>query len=297
MKEEVWLRAPEGALQAKVDLPSSKSVSNRVLLIRALCREPFRIAEVSEADDTRILQELIQNQPAFADCGAGGTTFRFLLALRCLQGIGGRISGSPRLVERPVRPLVETLQQLGAGIRYLKKEGFPPLLLSGGKMLGGSISIRADVSSQFVSALLLIAPRLSGGLRLQLSGKVVSSKYIDMTLALMRYFGVNSNVRDHTIEVPEAEYRSRDFTVPSDWSAAAFFYAMAALKPGSALTLPGLAEDVFQGDRALEVLMEDWGVSTERQGAEVLIRSRGIPERSFSYDFNDTPDLAQAFAV
>jgi 3-phosphoshikimate 1-carboxyvinyltransferase len=295
--EVLKLAAPPGPLTAHVLLPSSKSISNRLLIIRELSTAPFRIDQLSDADDTRILADLLSENANLENCGHGGTTMRFLLALRCLQGHEGIITGSSRLRVRPIRPLVDTLKALGAAISYEEKEGFLPLRLGKSVLHGGEISIRADVSSQFISALLLIAPRLNAPLSLQLTGNVVSSSYIKMSIDLMRSFGADITTAANCIVVKPSQYTARDFAVPADWSAAAFFYAMVALRPGSQMTLPRLGKDQLQGDRRLIELMKDFGVETLVQEDDVIISGTGVLKENYSYDFTETPDLAQAFAV
>lgn len=291
------LKAPPGPLNARVDLPASKSVSNRLLIIHALCKENFHIENLSLADDTRILNELLQGNFSVEDCGAGGTTVRFLLALRCLQGKETFITGSERLVKRPVAALVDSLRALGAQIDYAGKEGFLPLKLGKSILQGGVMSIRADISSQFISALLLVAPYMRHAFELHLSGTIVSFPYIEMTAALMKYFGADVSMEKEVIAVRPSVYKPRDFEIPADWSAAAFFYAMAALRPGTEMRLLKLGKDEFQGDSALMNFMTAFGVDTSLAGADVLIHSKGIEPHRYLFDFTNTPDLAQAFAV
>ncbi len=297
MNKQLVLTAPEHPFNSDIYLPASKSVTNRILIIRALTGEDFHIENLSAAEDSRILKERLDH-PVFEEyCGAGGTTVRFLLALRCLQSKEGLIYGSQRLMERPVRELVEKLRELGASIDYAEKEGYLPLLLGKSKLHGGDIELRADISSQFVSALLLIAPLLKEPLSLRLKGEMVSAPYLDMTLELMKFYGAKISRDGKQLTVHPVPYSARAFKVPADWSAAAFFYAMAALKPGSEFRLKNLAGDRYQGDRVLRQLMTDFGVESENPELDVIIRSTGMSRSPLVYDFNNTPDLAQAFAV
>jgi len=293
----VRIISPSVFLSVKTDLPASKSVSNRLLIIQSLCEDAFVLKNVSIADDTTILSDLINSNESIEDAGEGGTTFRFLLALRCLQGKSGILCGSKRLSERPVLTLVEALNSLGAGIEYIEKHGFPPLKLSGGKLQGNELKIDAGISSQFISALMLIAPYLPKGLRIVLEGEMVSSSYIKMTAVLMHQFGVDVQMERNEIVISNGKYTSKDVFIYSDWSAAAFFYAMAALKPNSTMSLLNLKEDDLQGDQVLVSLMHEWGVKSQFEIDEVCIQGIGIPEKKFIYDFTETPDLAQAFAV
>lgn len=297
MIDRTLLTAPEGPLYGEVLLPASKSISNRLLIIRALCPETLEIENLSAADDTRLLRDILHQDAFTADCGAGGTTVRFLLALQCLKGREGIITGSERLLQRPISPLIDTLRRMGAVIRYEGKEGFLPVRVGKAELKGGDITIRADVSSQFISALLLIAPCLQEGLSVHLTGEIVSLPYIGMTMALMRYFGAEVEMKGNRIRVLPGKYTARRFSVPADWSAAAFFYAMAALRPGTALTLKNLGDDRFQGDQQLKEFMRDFGVVSTVSGRDVVIKSGGIHGDVFNYDFTNTPDLAQAVTV
>lgn len=291
------LFAPEGPLKGNFPLPFSKSVCNRVLIIRAQCKEFFEIENLSDADDTRLLAHWLDAPSAIEDCGAGGTTFRFLLALRTAQGHDGILTGSERLRQRPVRVLVDALRLLGAELHYTAQEGFPPLRVGAKPMQGGQIPIDAGISSQFISAILLVAPSLPKKLELILEGDVVSGPYIDMTVSLMREFGVDVRHKGRRISVASAQYKAHPFTAPPDWSAAAYPYMLAALRPGSRIKLPFANTRSYQGDEVLRDLMVDWGVKTSAEGNDLIIESHGITDRKFSYDLSACPDLAQPFAV
>lgn len=294
---QIRVEMPLSPVKGTVDLPSSKSISNRALVIRSLCKDSFTLSALSDADDTTVLEKLLRQTGPVDDAGAGGTTFRFLLALRAFQQHQGVITGTLRLQERPVGILVDTLRDMGARMDYLQRDGYPPLQLNGGALCGGAYTLDGSVSSQFVSALMLIGPCLAGGLVLERSGRMVSSSYVEMTAALMRRFGVEVIINDRVIVVPEAAYVAKDYTVEADWSAAVFFYAMAALLPGSSMLLNRLSLSDIQADARLAVWMEEWGVRSVQEEGGVRISSSGIPDREFEYDFLNNPDLAQAFAV
>jgi len=297
MSDTIKLWAPSGPVSGEIVLPASKSVSNRLLIIRALCGGGFPVENLSEADDTRHLLSCLEQEVENEHCGDGGTTFRFLLALRACQGKSGTLAAEGRMLERPVAPLVEALNELGAGITYTKGEGRAAVRFSGKPMKGGEIRVPANISSQFLSALMLIAPCLPGGVEIRLEGDPVSRPYIDMTAGLMRKFGALVVQKDNMIAVAEGQYVAKSFLIPSDWSSAAVFYAMAALRPGSNLFFRDLAPDQYQGDRALALFMQDWGVQTSIVGNDIIITSSGIPSQSIETDFGDNPDLAQVFAV
>lgn len=291
------LHHPGNALTGTVQLPASKSISNRVLVIQSLCPAPFAISHLSTAADTQLLADGLSLSGPVLDAGAGGTTFRFLLAVAALKQYKGILKGTPRLMRRPVQELVEQLRALGADIGYPEQPGFPPLVLKGGALHGGVVEVDVSGTSQFLSALLLIAPCLPGGLSMLPKGRIVSGSYVRMTTALMAHFGVPVGMDGERLVVPEGNYLPGDFTIGADWSAAAFFYAFAALHPGSDLLLSGLRRGDGQGDEAIAGYMEAWGVTSETLPEGVRIRSSGIPHRSFSYDLLETPDLAQAMAV
>lgn len=294
------LRRAKGPIEGSVTLAGSKSISNRVLIIRALCGEHFPIRRLAAAKDTELLLALLGSRENVLDAGAAGTTFRFLTAYLALQPGAQVLTGTERMKQRPVGVLVEALRKLGARIEYLEKEGYPPLRIGSPEGMGRAreLSISAGTSSQYISALLLIAPTMPGGLALKLEGAPVSRPYIEMTLGLMRHFGVEHQWRADAIIVPQQPYRPRPFTVEADWSAASYYYAMAALSGEASLQLNGLFAGSLQGDAILVDMMRQFGVETRFNEDGILLTKRGnsIPE-SFEWDFLRCPDLAQTVAV
>ena len=288
---------PASFAESKIELPSSKSVSNRLLLIHELGKFGFGEMNWSEADDTQVLKRLLENKYEVEDCKAGGTTFRFLLALRCLQGQETLLTGSPRLIERPIKPLVDALNSLGAKIEYLEKEGFPPLKFNPCSLTGNEIEISSSISSQFISALLLIAPYLPAGLIISWIDQPVSFSYVQMTIQLMKQYGVDVIQNEFSLQVSKGTYQVTDFTIPADWSAAVFFFVMAALKTNQSIHLKNLKSNSFQGDEKLLDWMQQWGVECKVVEDGLVVEGKRIPTRDFEYDFTNTPDLAQAFAV
>lgn len=285
-------------LKGNIKLPSSKSLSNRALIINALCEEDFAIKGLSKAEDTQSLRRLLEGDDMILDAGAAGTTYRFLTAYLALQEDSRILTGSKRMLARPVGILVDALNELGANIEYLGKEGYPPIQIHAPKDdWQSSLSMDAGTSSQYISAILMIAPLLPDGLRLTLKGEIVSRPYIQMTLNLMGYFGVNHKWEEQVIHIPPAAYQARDFHVEADWSAASYYYAMAALSDEVDLLLEGLFEDTVQGDAILVDLMKQFGVlsSYEVAGVRLLKSARNID--LFDHDFIECPDLAQTFAV
>lgn len=294
------IEKPTRQIAGELTLAGSKSISNRALIIRALCRESFPIHQLANAKDTQLLLALLEQDADVYDAGPAGTTFRFLTAYLALQDGEQILTGSQRMKERPVGVLVDALRTLGAHIEYLEKEGYPPLRI--GKLqpekASAQLSVSAGTSSQYISALLMIAPTLPKGLQLTLEGKIVSRTYIEMTLNLMQYFGIDYRWEDNVISVPPQHYQAREFVVEADWSAASYYYAMAALAGDLDLQLNGLFEKSVQGDAILSQMMETLGVRTSfnKQGIRLQKNNRERPAQ-FTWDFILCPDLAQTLSV
>jgi 3-phosphoshikimate 1-carboxyvinyltransferase len=295
------LAPPQGPLRGTIELERSKSLSNRALVIRSLCAEPFALTGLSNADDTRILDRLLGQGPAVYDCGHGGTTLRFLTALLAFREGTQWLTGSARLCERPIGPLVEALRGLGADIRYAGREGCPPLEIGPPRHLPAPDALcplDASVSSQFVSALLMVGPTLPNGLHLRLGGKIASEPYIRMTVGLMAHFGATVRQHGRDLFVPPGAYRPAPLEIEADWSGAAYFLAMAALSEGSELFLPGLRPDSLQGDAVVRELIGPFGVETQWVPGGLAVRHRKGPGPDFfRHDFSDCPDLAQTMAA
>ena len=295
---------PHKDLQGSIALERSKSLSNRALIIRELCDTPFDIYHLSTSSDTRTLAAMLDQfraqETGLFDAGAGGTTFRFLTAFLAFQPGEQVLTGSDRLRERPVGPLVDALRQLGARIDYTEREGFPPLRIGAPdwNAYQPRVTVSASVSSQFISALLLVGPRLPEGLQVQLEDAIVSRSYIEMTLAMMRHFGVEVHLDDQEIKVPPAVYRGHSLEVEADWSAASYFYAFAALSETCDLFLEGLRQNSWQGDMVLAEKMQAFGVQTKFEKKGVRLIKFDNPNVPFlEWDFLPTPDLAQTISV
>jgi len=285
-----------------ISLPASKSESNRALIINALAKGTLdNLSNLAEARDTQTMIRLLSESGPEADVLDAGTTMRFLTAYYAVTGAKKKMTGTPRMCERPIGILVDALRALGADITYLNKEGFPPMQLNGFTFQANSeISIRGDVSSQFISALLMVAPLLPDGLTLQITGALGSKPYIEMTLAQMKHFGIkaNANWSTGTVEIPKQDYHLQPFAVESDWSGASYWYSMVALSPfeDCSLELLGLKEDSLQGDSAIKEIMEPLGVKSTYTGRGYLLTK--IPAKaSLTWDFTDCPDLAQTICV
>ncbi len=287
-------------LSGDIYLNGSKSISNRALIIRALSGQHFEINNLSNSKDTELMQVLLNSDSNLLDAGAAGTTFRFLTAYYSIQEGSQILTGTDRMKQRPISVLVGALNKIGADIEYLEKEGYPPLKINGSKELGkiSELTIPADTSSQYLSALLMIAPVLPNGLTLHLEGEIVSRPYLEMTLRMMEYFGVNHNWGENSIFVKPQSYQPKDFMVEADWSAASYWYAMAAFADECDLTLHGLFEDSMQGDSVLPKMMEAFGIKTEFDKNKVRLQKANTPPAPFfEWDFLPCPDLAQTFAV
>jgi len=288
--------APEN-INGNIKLPSSKSICNRALIINALSGSPYPIENLSDCDDTRAVVEALNSNGNHFDVGAAGTAMRFLTAF--LSKIVGEwtITGSERMKQRPIKILVDALNSLGARIEYIEKEGFPPLRIFGSALQGGEIELDGSVSSQYLSALLMVAPTMQHGLTIHLKDKIASKPYIFLTLKMMEDFGVKSTWSSGKFSVPAKEYKQIPFRVESDWSAAAYWYEILALYGEGEIFLEGLHKKSYQGDSAVAELFEPLGVKTRYEKNGVRLTTTEIRAESMIYNFTDQPDLVQTFAV
>lgn len=283
--------------RTNITLPTSKSISNRALIVNSLAYSPYSIQNLSESDDTKVMLDVFNSNSNKFDIGAAGTSMRFLTAY--LSKIVGEweLTGSSRMKQRPIGILVDALRKLGAQIDYIENDGFPPLKITGCALNGGELELAGNISSQYISAILMIAPTVQGGLTIKLTDEVVSKPYIHLTLKLMEEFGVKCQWDGATIIVPEAAYTPVRFTVEGDWSAASYWYEMVALSTEGEITLEGLYEQSYQGDSKVAELFEQLGVKTNFKNGLTTLSKIPITAKQFDYDFSDQPDLAQTFAV
>ncbi len=273
------LSAPQ-RLVGTVKVPASKSVSNRLLMLNALCDRPAVITNLAHCDDTDVMAAALTRRQGSIDVGDAGTAMRFLTAFFAAnEGVDIVLTGSQRMTQRPIAPLVDALRVLGADIGYAGREGWPPLHIAGRRLNGGAVSIDGTVSSQYISALLMIAPVI-GGLRLTIVGEPASRPYVEMTIALMRRFGASVRWNGEVIEVERGEYTARDTVVEGDWSNASYWLALKRLMPESSLTLESLRADSVQGDRVIGELI-----------------ARTYDGGLYRADLSDTPDLAPTMTV
>jgi 3-phosphoshikimate 1-carboxyvinyltransferase len=267
------------------------------LIINALAGAQSELHNLSDANDTQLMLRLVRSGDNIIDAEDAGTTMRFLTAYFCITNQDKILTGSHRMKERPIGILVEALRSLGGEIEYLEKEGYPSHHIKGfSGQKTDRISIRGDVSSQYISALMMVAPVLPKGLILTLQGKVGSRPYIDMTASLLKHFGVTTNVQANEIAIPNQAFKPAPFTVESDWSAASYWFAFAALADKAEITLPKLLNQSFQGDSAILKLMVELGVEGRFENG-LLRLSKKKNAQALRWDFTDCPDLAQTVAV
>ena len=291
------LFAPE-RLCATIALPKSKSITNRALVIAALCDGRPQVLQPACCDDTDVMVNALAQGGGDISVGAAGTAMRFLTAyFATRQGVNVTLDGDERMRQRPIGPLVDALRALGARIDYLGQEGFPPLAITGTAMHGGDISMPGGVSSQFISAVMMILPAIGGG-SIRLTGDIVSWPYIHMTASVMRDMGADVDLKNDVMTVA-GRYTGNGFLVEADWSAAAPWYALAALLPQSRLKLEGLAADSIQGDARLMDLGRQLGIDTRFDGQGATLDTSlfiGCCCSAFA-DMSATPDLVLSWAV
>lgn len=292
-----YIITPPKSVQTTIQLPASKSISNRALILNALSLSTAPIKNLSDCEDTQVIIDAFNSNTNQFDVKAAGTAMRFLTAF--LAGMDGNwiIGGSKRMHERPIHPLVETLIALGADIEYIEKDGYPPLNIKGKKLKGGEVYLSGNISSQFISALLMVGPIMENGLIIHIENEIVSKPYIQLTIGLMAKYGVKVNWEGNTISVKQQKYKPVEITVESDWSAASYWYEIASLIPGSEITLKGLTKESLQGDSNVVNLFTDMGVTTEFESDGIIIRSIKKRTKKFFHNFVNEPDLVQTFAA
>jgi 3-phosphoshikimate 1-carboxyvinyltransferase len=293
-------------IRVQIDLPSSKSISNRLLMIKALSGLDFQIINLSQASDTLILEGALQiigsspnsNEAVSIDISDAGTPMRFLAAFLSIKPGKWLLTGNPRMCKRPIGPLVDALRSLGAQIDYTKDEGYPPLLIKGCNLNGEEVSIQAGISSQFISALMLIAPVFTKGLTIRMTGKQVSAPYVVMTAKLMEMAGIKVHQQEEIMQIDHQQYCPDCFKVEADWSAAAFWYEIAAFSEGSNIELQGLSNSGLQGDSQVADIFTQLGVNSIFADEGVIIsRSPKPAVEHFVFDFTSCPDLVLPVAV
>ena len=297
---KISLRGQSIISNSTIQIPGSKSETNRLLALRALYPN-IELQNISDSDDSKAMIAALENDSEVIDVGHAGTTMRFLTAYYAFQhGRSVTITGSQRMKQRPIKILVDALRSLGADITYLENEGFPPLKITGRKPAGNAVTINSNVSSQYISALLLTAPKFANGLQITLEGEVTSMPYINMTLDMMSQIGIKSMFLGNKITIlPTLSITGCSFSIESDWSSASYFYSIIALSPiGTSVTLSRFKRHSFQGDIALVEIYKDFGVETTFENdCIVLTKSADCQLSIVNYQLNQTPDLAQTIAV
>jgi 3-phosphoshikimate 1-carboxyvinyltransferase len=284
-------------LIGRVRLPASKSISNRLLILNALAEKPGTIRNLSESDDTQVLLRALEQPSALIDIGHAGTAMRFLTAFLSIREGKHILTGSERMQNRPIRELVDALKSLDAAISYAGKEGYPPLSIQGKPLEGGEIFIDSSISSQYISALMMIAPVLRKGLMIHLQKELVSSSYIRLTRDIMLELGVPVVFSGSTMQIPNHKIWGRDILVEADWSAASYWYSMAAFAQRVELEIEGLFTESYQGDALLPELFAGLGVQTEYFPGGIRLKKSERTIRELSFNFLESPDLVQTMAV
>ena len=305
MMETYDITGPE-QLRADICLPASKSISNRALIIYSLSGGNMLPRNLSDCDDTQVIIDALRYMPETIDIKAAGTAMRFMTAYLSVMRGTHILTGTERMKHRPIGILVEALRHLGADIHYVGEEGYPPLRITGQPLQGGELELPGNVSSQYISALLMIGPVLKEGLTLKLQGDIISRPYIDLTLWMMREFGADAEwTGANTIEVKARPYKRRDYFIENDWSGASYWYEMVALShdKDAEIRLSGLMDGSKQGDSSVRYIFSLLGVKTifetKEEGVPQTVTLRKSCRRvpRLEYDFVNSPDLAQTFVV
>ncbi|MDC3218053.1 3-phosphoshikimate 1-carboxyvinyltransferase [Flavobacteriaceae bacterium] len=296
---DIKIAHPNGHCEGSINITGSKSETNRLLLLQALFKG-FELKNTSNSDDSKVMQKALQTSSDRIDIHHAGTAMRFLTAyFSHIQGRSVVLSGSSRMHERPIQILVDALRDIGASISYEKEEGFPPLKIHGKKLAGGKVELPADVSSQYISALLLLGPVLEQGLELHLVGKITSIPYINMTLSLLNSLGVSTSFEGQLICVsPMKEIKKDIQIVESDWSSASYFFSIAALSETAEIHLTSFRKESLQGDSVLRSIYDNLNVSSHFEGDTLILKKENKPlPTSLKLDLSKAPDIAQTIAV
>ena len=284
---------------SQLNITGSKSETNRLLLLKALFPN-ITLANTSNSDDSEVMQKALAGNDEIVDIHHAGTAMRFLTAYFAVnEGREVVMTGSSRMQERPIKILVEALAQLGVEISYLKEEGYPPIKIKGKKVTASKVNLAANVSSQYISALLLVASKLENGLELTLEGEITSIPYIKMTLALLKDLDIQTSFEGNVIKVyPKEAVETKEMIVESDWSSASYFFSLVALADAAKITLSSYKENSLQGDSELVSLYEKMGVKTTFQNNKMnLEKMARFNYQDVNFELNNTPDIAQTIVV
>jgi 3-phosphoshikimate 1-carboxyvinyltransferase len=293
------LQTSHSNLQADIAVTGSKSETNRLLLLQAVFPN-ITLANTSNSDDSEVMQKALKGNEEIVDIHHAGTAMRFLTAYFAVND--GRevvLTGSQRMTERPIKVLVEALEQLGAKITYEKEEGYPPIRIKGQKITASKVNIPANVSSQYISALMLVAPKLENGIEINLVGEITSVPYIKMTLALLNDLDIKTSFEGNVIKVyPKQEVETKEMVVESDWSSASYFFSLVALSDTASIKLSSYKENSLQGDSALVEIYKQMGVNSQFENNSLtLIKDTNFKPKTVSFELNNTPDIAQTIVV
>ena len=296
--KDLTLRHQSGNLHGRIQITGSKSESNRMLLLQALYPQ-ITLDNLSNSDDTVAMKSGLESDKNMVDIGHAGTSMRFLSAYySTLENQEKILTGSSRMQERPIGVLVDALRQLGADIIYLKNEGYPPLLIKGKRLTASEVRLSANISSQYITALMLIAPSLPDGLRLYLEGKITSIPYIEMTLSLLHKIGVDAIFSGQHIQVfPKKDITQITHAVESDWSSASYYFSMVALAKEADVSLSTYKKDSLQGDRVLMDVYQQFGVKSSIENNTLALKKQTMGSTHVQLDLSDAPDIAQTIAV
>jgi 3-phosphoshikimate 1-carboxyvinyltransferase len=309
MSQNITVSRSHKKVKATIQLTGSKSECNRALVIEALSKGKVKVTNISDAADAVTLAGILRDvvgdahltnssSPRIVNIGPAGTAMRFLAAYFTLQGGDVLLTGSERMKQRPIGILVDALRTLGANITYVENEGFPPLLIKGGfEQLTDTITIKGDISSQYITALLLIARSLPKGLQLHIYGELTSKPYVEMTLSMLQQAGIQHQWTDNVISIAQQDFRETSIWVEPDWSAASYWYAVAALADEAELFLPGLTSYSLQGDSVITELMANFGITSQFKDGGVYLKKEPKPIIRKIFDLKSCPDLAQTLIV
>ncbi len=291
---DIVLKAQSKSIKGEIKLNASKSESNRALIINALSGNQSQLHNLSNARDTETMIRLLNSEDETLDVLDAGTTMRFLTAFLAVGNKPRSLTGTPRMQERPIKVLGDALTKLGANVEYLKNEGYPPQKITPiTNQLADELVIPGNISSQYISALLMIAPTLPNGLNIILEGEIYSRPYIEMTLSLMAHFGIKHQWSENHISISHQNYSGNEYTIESDWSGASYWYSLVALAESADLTLLGLRDKSNQGDREIVEIMKHFGVNSTFFDGGVRLTKSSTLSNEVVIDFKSCPDLAQ----
>lgn len=285
------------SISGSLEIPGSKSISNRALILQSVFDPSLEINNLSTAQDTQDLIAALNHSDEAISAGEGGTTFRFLLAALTLLDKERELSASGMMKERPIGSLVEALNSIGANIDFIGQTGFPPVSIHSAVPKGGTLQVDGSLSSQYISALLLIGAKLENGISIQVNSKLVSNSYINLTVKMLEYFGIKTMIERHSYSVTPQSFLNRPLIVEPDWTHASYYYAIAALIPGSEIYLKNLSLNSWQGDSILPEIMVPFGIETIVRTDGLVIRSVGTEMKEFEIDATDHPDLVPTLSV